>query len=987
MIPFCPTCLPPSGCLTKPPGKCVLYSGVYLPFIGVTAGENLDDILGTLNSILQAGSGGLSSVTTSDSSSISFSGDGTIGNPLSADFTGTIPPDTNIYNTSGTITAQRLVTGEYGSSLTFSWKDQFGVPDKYILGVNSGGGGGRVRVLGPTGSLIINEQDLRIGSAGTSTTQAYLQINMTDFNFVFGADPTILNIKNDGLYLPTTPNLSSLATDGTGKIIAGTSTTPTLQQVTTAGNTANNLVALTGVNNALNVSGLHLGTNGVTGIILSGNPIAGTFNNLAINAGNVSMNLGTTNFQVNAQTPANFVSVDTTTPTNFNTRVNGLDAVNSNEFVTLNQLQTTLPISGSPDYIQNRTTQQTANFNISGSGIINTTLGIGTGAAPLSKLEVRSPSSSVDTLRLAYDGANYMSTIVDLNANTTFSLTSGSNAVFTYAQPIVASAGIYTRIGNREGSNFFTWAGGNGTQTTDPGLKFTASASPVAVKAAFNGTQSTVPILDYSFGSVVIGSGAWTTAASSGPHPIGANLVVKAPTITKGTVDVTLAASVYIDAAPTTGLSNYSLYVASGLSYFGGQIKITGGTPGINKVLTDVDGTGLAVWTTLAAGGSVTQVALTAPSVFSVGGSPVTTTGTLAITFATGQTANQVLASPNGSTGAVSLRALVAADIPSLDAAKITTGTFGTAFLGSGTANSTVFLRGDGTWSNTLAGAFNTTGRITPTLITEQVRVAYDASNYMNFVVASNGSTTIDLTGTTPLFSFGKGTSFTAGLAANNTGFNLSVVSINGGTSTTSATYLFGGAATVNYRVGVRGSGANTLAAASSGTNFIVANNAITTASSGTHAVVANATIMAGTITSGGASTVTDGTSLLIDGPTTGGTNSYSLLIRAGDAKVAGNSITGGQRVGYTAWSTATLTATTSMYFLEYTGSISSTLTFPAVATNIGQMYFFENNGTGTVTVSPGVWNQTGGGTTLTSYGPASSFYVISNGTNWVRIV
>jgi hypothetical protein len=63
--------------------------------------------------------------------------------------------------------------------------------------------------------------------------------------------------------------------------------------------------------------------------------------------------------------------------------------------------------------------------------------------------------------------------------------------------------------------------------------------------------------------------------------------------------------------------------------------------------------------------GTVTSVALTAPSFISVSGSPITGAGTIALSLAS-QTANQVFAAPNGSNGTPTFRSLVAADIPSL---------------------------------------------------------------------------------------------------------------------------------------------------------------------------------------------------------------------------------------------------------------------------------------------------------------------------------
>ena len=71
-----------------------------------------------------------------------------------------------------------------------------------------------------------------------------------------------------------------------------------------------------------------------------------------------------------------------------------------------------------------------------------------------------------------------------------------------------------------------------------------------------------------------------------------------------------------------------------------------------------------------AGSGTVTSVGLSLPNLFTVSGSPVTGSGTLTATLAS-QTAAQVFAAPAATAGAPTFRALVAGDIPSLTAAKI----------------------------------------------------------------------------------------------------------------------------------------------------------------------------------------------------------------------------------------------------------------------------------------------------------------------------
>jgi hypothetical protein len=78
-------------------------------------------------------------------------------------------------------------------------------------------------------------------------------------------------------------------------------------------------------------------------------------------------------------------------------------------------------------------------------------------------------------------------------------------------------------------------------------------------------------------------------------------------------------------------------------------------------------------WGSITTGTGVTSVGLVLPSQFTVTNSPVTSTGDLTATWAS-QTANYMLAAPNGSAGTPSFRAMVNADLP---ASGVTANTYG----------------------------------------------------------------------------------------------------------------------------------------------------------------------------------------------------------------------------------------------------------------------------------------------------------------------
>ena len=147
--------------------------------------------------------------------------------------------------------------------------------------------------------------------------------------------------------------------------------------------------------------------------------------------------------------------------------------------------------------------------------------------------------------------------------------------------------------------------------------------------------------------------------------------------------------------AAINSLLGYSGLASQDIIYYDGSnwsIKHKGS----NGQVLGIDGSGLLNYISPAGSGTVTSVGLTVPSWLTVGGSPVTGAGTLAVANGTGLTANRVVGT-DGS-GNLDLMAMTADQVPSLNASKITAGNLAKA------QSATEGVYND--QSNTYAGAY-----------------------------------------------------------------------------------------------------------------------------------------------------------------------------------------------------------------------------------------------------------------------------------------
>ena len=210
-------------------------------------------------------------------------------------------------------------------------------------------------------------------------------------------------------------------------------------------------------------------------------------------------------------------------------------------------------------------------------------------------------------------------------------------------------------LANLNGLTVSTQSFANGTAGTAPAFNSSGSTHTLNIPMASTGGTTAGLLSNTDYAQIIRKDG---TVAFTADQPLGAHKLT-------GVADPASAQ----DAAT----KNYSDTHAAGKSVATSVATAVTGSAGNGFVMTwDQSGN---QWTAAApaTSGTVTSVGLSLPSIFTVTNSPVTSTGTLTGTLAS-QSANLFLASPNGSAGAPTMRAIASADLPTVPVAKGGTG-------------------------------------------------------------------------------------------------------------------------------------------------------------------------------------------------------------------------------------------------------------------------------------------------------------------------
>lgn len=483
---------------------------------------------------------------------------------------------------------------------------------------------------------------------------------------------------------------------------------------------------------------------------------------------------------------------------------------------------------------------------------------------------------------------------------------------------------------------------------------------------------------NYILKSDASGNGTWVAPTNS---LVGLGNVVNSLQVINSGGVVSLASGL-LSARPTAGTNgriyyatdNGTMYFDNGSSWaitepaIGGDVTIAQG--GTTATVTKINGTSLAGLATgilkITTGTGVPSIAVSgtdyAPATSGTsilkgngsGGFSTATAGTDYIAPYSSQTANYFFASPNGSAGTPTFRAIVAADIPTLNqnttgsAATLTTSRsiYGNNFNGS--ADLTQII------ASTYGGTGNGFTKFTGATISEKT---YTLPNASATILTDNSTVTVAQGGT-------GATSFTAGR----------VLFGNGSSALNTNTNLFWdntnsrlgiGTATPSYSLDVNGQSRflNTILVSAYG--FLTWG--------GGAASTFNLTGSSGMNLSLGSNGVYDRLFLDVNGKVGIGTSSPNNTLEVNGrfgmnvkgAKVAGTDNPDGTG---TVW--------------IYTSG-SGTITLPSASSNTGAIYFIRNN-TGAGRTTSAYLDLTN--TSVTALANNTGIMIVSDGTNWQQI-
>ena len=319
-----------------------------------------------------------------------------------------------------------------------------------------------------------------------------------------------------------------------------------------------------------------------------------------------------------------------------------------------------------------------------------------------------------------------------LNKPSTTGVPEGSNLYFTSARAVAAMAGLYQAAITGAPSVWpsFSAVAISGSYldlSNAPTIPLAASSTPIMDGTGAAGSsnyfsradhthptdtsrQATITGAPSSWPSSFTPSTHASTHAAAGSDPLslsmsqisGALPHAQLPTLLSGDIPANAAntsgtaaglSAAYIDWNAVSGgahILNQPAVLTNPMSAAGDMI-VGGGSGLLTRLAVPGNGTycpswssGTVTWITCpGAGGGISSVGLTMPSGFTVTTSPLTTNGTLAVTF-TSTTASYLPSAPTAG-GVPTWRALVAADVPTLN--QDTTGSAaklnGTAFAGT----------------------------------------------------------------------------------------------------------------------------------------------------------------------------------------------------------------------------------------------------------------------------------------------------------------